>query len=87
MATPPPSDRAAKHVPGYGARLEKVLAEYDLTLTDLGNLSCLSSSTISRAVNQDLVSVRTDRRLRAALQHLRRQHRERRHGHGDRAEA
>lgn len=71
MAAPPPNERLAREVPGYGEKLAKLLDKYDLTLTDLGSISCLSSSTIARAVQQDLVSARSERRIKAALGRLR----------------
>lgn len=58
-------------MPGYGARVRKVLESLGLTLADLGDLACLSSATVSRAVNGDLVTARTEKRIEDALAQLR----------------
>lgn len=64
-------------VPGYGERLSRTMKAWDLTTADLGLLSCLSSATILRAVNKDLVTPRTQMRISAALARLRRSRRAR----------
>jgi len=67
----------AQVVPGFGARLRRRMAWSGLTPEALAYLTCLSPTTISRALNQNVVTQRTERRIRRALSELQRDERPR----------
>ena len=61
------SDRTLRAVPGYGASLRSQLAAIGWTQSRLSSESGVSRQTISRAINHDEISERTERTLAAAL--------------------
>ena len=61
------SDRTLRVVPGYGASLRSQLAAIDWTQSRLSSESGVSRQPISRAINHDEVSERTERKLAATL--------------------
>ena len=61
------SDRALRVVPGYGASLRSQLAAIGWTQQELSSRSGVSRQPISRAINHDEVSKRTQKKLAAAL--------------------
>lgn len=61
------SDRTLRVVPGYGASLRSQLAAIGWTQAELSSKSGVSRQPISRAINHDEVSERTQKKLAAAL--------------------
>lgn len=59
-------------VPGFGARLRRRMARCGLSPESLAYLTCLSKTTISRALDQNLVTRRTEGRIRRALAEVQR---------------
>ena len=62
------SDRALRVVPGYGASLRSQLAAIGWTQAELSSNSGVSRQPISRAINHDEVSERTQKKLATALE-------------------
>lgn len=62
----------ARVVPGFGAGLRRRMARCGLSPESLAYLTCLSPTTISRALNQNVVTQRTERRIGRALSELQR---------------
>ena len=61
------SDRTLRVVPGYGASLRSQLASIGWSQSRLASESRVSRQTISRAINHDEVSRRTEQTLAATL--------------------
>ena len=59
-------------VPGFGARLKCRMTQCGLSPESLAYLTCLSTTTISRALDQNLVTRRTEGRIRRALAEVQR---------------
>ena len=64
------SDRSLRVVRGYGASLRSQLAAVGWSQSKLSSESGVSRQTISRAINHDEVSRRTEETLAAALRHV-----------------
>lgn len=64
------SDRSLRVVPGYGTSLRSQLAAVGWSQSKLSSESGVSRQTISRAINHDEVSRRTEETLAAALRHV-----------------
>lgn len=62
------TDRSIRVVPGYGESLRSQLAAVRWSQAQLGARSQLSRQTISRAINQDEVSERTQGKISSALE-------------------
>ena len=61
------SDRALQILPGYGASLRSQLAAVGWSQSKLAAKSGVNRQTISRAINHDTLSKRTEKKLAAAL--------------------
>ena len=61
------NDRIVREIPGYGSSLRKQLKTVGWSQARLASISRVSRQTISRAINQDCVSARTEERIAAAL--------------------
>lgn len=62
-----PRKPSIRHVPGYGERLKDRLAVAGMTQVELANAAGVSRQTLSRALADDEVSAKTERKIEDAL--------------------